>query len=347
MDSFTHAMSGAAIFLAIPNRPVAKWAVPLSMAVASLPDIDVFFGRATIDSLLLHRGITHSLFALPVLALISALLMYPFWRRSTPGAWTFKGTALFAFTLLFVHIWLDCVTTYGTLVFLPFSDYRVRLNGMFIIDLVLLIPLILACCTARRRPLAAALAVVWLVLYSSGAVVWRVHLQDKWSAKLNAEGITPTQLSVLPDVFSPLFWKVQYEYNGNCFQAPLGWNGELTGDWEEGQSVDPALLSKLCLEDRSARIWTQFSLLPLQNEHDWEGGKEYGFYDWRFDSLVPFIREWRNNGNNYFRLMARVDGAGKLIAVRYNSGIRDTNWQLPAAPKGRSGIKWLIGLDDN
>ena len=229
MDSLTHAASGATLLLALPRRPATAWGVPLSMTIAALPDIDILFPRIPIDFLLLHRGITHALPALPALALLCALFMYPLWKRDTPGAWTFRQSALFALLLLLLHVWLDCVTTYGTLAFLPFSDYRVRLNGMFIVDFLLLIPLISACCAARRRSRIAALAMIWLLIYSGGAVAWRIHLQDKWSASLQAEGIVPTQLSVLPDAFSPLYWKVQYKHDDVCFQAPLTWNGVQAG----------------------------------------------------------------------------------------------------------------------
>jgi inner membrane protein len=243
------------------------------------------------------------------------------------------------------------VTTYGTLAFLPFSDYRVRLNGLFIVDLWLLVPFILACCASRRRPRIAALVMIWILLYSGGAVAWRIHLQDTWNAGLQAAGIKPEEISVLPDAFSPLHWKVQYKHDGRCFQAPLSWNGAQRGPWQQQQSADPDLLARLAEEDRSARIWTRFSLLPLQDAHDWENGKEYAFYDWRFGSLVPFaqkIQNWRPNASTPFRLMVRVDGTGKLVAVRYigSAGGGDSGWQQPAASKGRRGIHWLIGLDD-
>jgi len=344
MDSLTHAVSGAALLLAMPERPKTAWAVPLAMTVASIPDIDVFASRVPIDSLLLHRGITHALPALPVTVMLGALIMYPFWRRGTTQAWTFRRVALFVLALLLMHIWLDCVTSYGTLAFLPFSDYRVRLNGMFIVDLILLVPMIIACCAARRRPRVAAIAVIWLFLYSGGGVAWRMHIQHKWDASLKAEGVTAAQLSVLPDVFSPLYWKVQYEHEGWCFQAPLSWNGERAGDWERQRSADD-LLSRLSLEDRSVRIWTQFSLMPLMQEQPLEGGKEYGFYDWRFDTFVPIFKEWRQSGQG-FRLIARVDETGKLTAVHYISARGNTGWQPPATPIGRNGLRWLIGLDN-
>jgi len=321
------------------------------MTVAALPDIDVLFPRTAVDFLLLHRGITHALPALPAIAVLCAFFMYPLWRSGTAGAWTFRQSALFALLLLLLHVWLDCVTTYGTLAFLPFSDYRIRLNGLFIMDLWLLIPLILACYAARRRPRIAASAMIWLLLYTGGAVFWRIHLQDTWEAVLRADGIALAQPSILPDALSPLYWKVQYKHEGQCFQAPLAWNGVRIGPWRRQPGADPALLARLAAEDRSARIWTRFSLLPLQDEQDWEGGKEYAFYDWRFASLVPFaqtIQNWRRNGATPFKLMIRLDGTGKLVAVRYigSAGGGDSGWQPSVASKGRSGIHWLIGLDN-
>jgi len=353
MDSLTHTVSGAALLLALPRRPKTAWAVPLSMTVAALPDIDVLFPRIPIDSLLLHRGITHALPALPAFALLCAFLMYPFWKRGTPDAWTFRQTALFALLLLLLHVWLDCVTTYGTLAFLPFSDYRVRLNGLFIVDFWLLLPLLAACCVARRRPRIAAAAMIWLLLYSGGAVIWRMHLQDTWDGALRAQGIAPSRLDVLPDAFSPLYWKVQYEHEGQCFQAPLAWDGSPSGPRQRQQSADPALLARLAAEDRSVLIWTRFSLLPLQEERHWKDGREYAFYDWRFAtfvSLARVIRDRWSKDDDPFRIMARVDAAGKLVAVRYIGSASgrggDAGWQPPVTPKGRSGIHRLIGLDD-
>jgi hypothetical protein len=89
-------------------------------------------------------------------------------------------------------------------------------------------------------------------------------------------------------------------------------------------------------------------LLPLQEEQDWEGGREYSFYDWRFGSLVPFIRNRQRDNNAYFMLMARIDETGKLVALRYTNFLgrgQELGWQAPETPKGRSGIGWLIGLD--
>ena len=348
MDSLTHAVSGTALLLALPRRPATAWAVPLTMLVSNAPDLDVFLPPTPVDFLLLHRGITHALAALPLEALLCGLFLYPLWRRGTRNAWTFPGCVLFSLCLLALHVWLDCVTTYGTQIFLPFSDYRVRLNGLFIVDFCLLIPPAAACLAARRRTCFAGLAVLWLFVYSGGAVAWRAHLEEIQLAALHNEGIRAEEFTVLPDAFSPLYWKMQYAEDSRAFQRSLAWNGERRGPAEERRRADPALIARLVQEDRSARIWFSFSLLPLQEEKPADG-VEYTFYDWRFASLVPFARklqERRTNGAMPFIYSARLDETGKLVASRYIGGGGDSGFHPPVTPSGRTGIYRLLGMDN-
>ena len=68
MDPITHAASGAVAMLALPRRPLTRWAVPLAALAAASPDLDLIFASTPLQFLLLHRGITHSLAAMPALA---------------------------------------------------------------------------------------------------------------------------------------------------------------------------------------------------------------------------------------------------------------------------------------
>ena len=151
MDPITHAASGAVAMLALPRRPATRWAVPLAALVAAFPDIDLAFVRGPLQFLQLHRGFTHARVYLPLLALLLALAARPLWKRDTPGRWPLPLVWLFFGGLILLHIWLDCITTYGTMIFLPFSAERVRLNGVFIIDLLLTLPLLAAAWLALRR----------------------------------------------------------------------------------------------------------------------------------------------------------------------------------------------------
>ena len=134
MDPITHAASGAVAMLAMPSRPASRLAVPLAALAAASPDIDVLMANTPMQFLLLHRGITHSLFVAPLLGLVLALVGCSLWRAHTSGHWRFAKTWLFMTAMVLLHIWLDCITTYGTMIFLPFSHMRVRLNAVFIID---------------------------------------------------------------------------------------------------------------------------------------------------------------------------------------------------------------------
>ena len=70
MDPVTHAASGAVAMLALPSRPVTRWAVPLAALASASPDLAIVFASTPLQFLLLHRGITHSLAAMPVLGLL-------------------------------------------------------------------------------------------------------------------------------------------------------------------------------------------------------------------------------------------------------------------------------------
>lgn len=226
MDTLTHAVSGALLYkgwTSLSSRPMPKsaWAIPLVMLVANAPDADILFASTPVNFLLLHRGISHALAAMPLMAFVGALLLFPLWRRNTAQRLSFFTCFWLAFSLTALHVYLDCITTYGTMIFLPFSDYRVRLNGMFIIDLWLLVPMIIACCLVRgnaaalwsagRRALVLC-ACLWMLLYPAATVLWRMQLEGQELIALADEA--PFSPTVLPDALSPLHWRILYATEG-------------------------------------------------------------------------------------------------------------------------------------
>ena len=142
MDPVTHAASGALALLAMPQRPATRWALPLAAFAAASPDLDILAASGPLQTLLLHRGITHALAAAPLMGLLLAILARPLWRYDTRNAWSFGGVWAFMMLMVLLHIWLDALTTYGTLVWLPFSGERLRLNAVYIIDLLMTLPLL-------------------------------------------------------------------------------------------------------------------------------------------------------------------------------------------------------------
>src|SRR6187431_3153096 len=99
----------------------------------NIPDIDVLTSlwMSQADSLLAHRGFTHSiLFGL----LISPLLAYFLSRRYPNKNMHFKEWLLIFSSGIFVHLFIDALTSYGTAWYEPFSHMRVTMNVLFVAD---------------------------------------------------------------------------------------------------------------------------------------------------------------------------------------------------------------------
>src|SRR6185436_11579122 len=132
---------------------------------ASFPDLD--FVAAWVSPVFYiqhHRGVTHSLLLAPLWALAIAWLCSLAWRRDR--SWR----AYFAVAVMGVclHIAGDLITSYGTMIFSPFSTARYSWNTTFIIDLWLtgiLVAGLLVSWLWRRSRAPAVLGLVTLATY--------------------------------------------------------------------------------------------------------------------------------------------------------------------------------------
>lgn len=270
MDPVTHAASGAVAMLALPRRPASRWAVPLAALAAASPDVDVLLGHSPLEFLLLHRGITHSLAFLPLLSLALTLLARPLWRADTPGRWSLAQTWLCMAGMVGLHIWLDCITTYGTMIFQPFSAQRIRLNAVFIIDFLLTLPLLgalWACRGGRARRGLMLLASAWLFVYP-GLSLGMNHLHAARAREaLESAGHEVTRLTVLPDALAPLFWRALYEERGphgmQVCALSLNFRGEPRGPAESHTALPSKMGRSLAAQSVAADSFLQFMLLPV------------------------------------------------------------------------------------
>ncbi len=267
MDPITHAASGAVAMLAMPHRPASRWAVPLAALAAASPDVDVTLANTPLQFLLLHRGITHSLFFAPLLGLVLALAGYSLWRAQTPGHWRFAKTWLFMTAMVLLHIWLDCITTYGTMIFTPFSHMRVRLNAVFIIDLLLTLPLLWAIWRWRARRGLLLLATAWMFVYpglSMGLNAWHTA---QIRERLTAEGRAPQEIVVLPDAVAPLFWRALYSESTPSgpmvYTQGLNALGAPRGPEVAATALPESLARDLARQSVVADAFLQFTLLPV------------------------------------------------------------------------------------
>ena len=152
MDTITHGIVGAligkAFFAGEPSRAPFSWrepprtgdrvAVLSCTAGAMFPDIDVFAGPLAHNNLAImtwHRSITHSVVLLPVWALAVATLTWWMARRARWPVPEFSDLLAICLLAIGSHIFLDLVTSFGTMVWSPVNYSRAAWDLVFIVDL--------------------------------------------------------------------------------------------------------------------------------------------------------------------------------------------------------------------
>ena len=226
MDTLTHALSGALVARATAPRPGTPDAIPLSRRVglgfvaAAFPDLDVATSwLSPLSYLYYHRGVTHSLIMLPLWALLLAFLCALIWRRGPPWR-AYFGVLAWG---IGIHIAGDVITSFGTMIFAPFSDARYALSTTFIIDLwftgILLAGLIAALLwRSSRAPALAGLAVL------AGYVTLQYALQQRavelGVAYAQSAGLKGATVAAQPRPPSPFNWIV-FVAEGNRYHYSL------------------------------------------------------------------------------------------------------------------------------
>src|SRR5262249_14512766 len=135
MDTLTHALSGALLARATaprdePRPPLRRRIAAGFLACAS-PDLDIVSAMVgPVAYLENHRGVTHSLILLPLWALLYSWILAKILRE--PRGW--RGLYGITAMGLALHVAGDVITTYGTMILAPFSNWRAEIGTTFIID---------------------------------------------------------------------------------------------------------------------------------------------------------------------------------------------------------------------
>ncbi len=130
MDNITHSLTGLALARAGLNR-VCPRATLLLILSANAPDADICAAlRGQFAYLEVHRGYTHSLICLPVMALLPVLVVAAIYRRALP--WT--RAWLLCCLGVASHLLMDWTNSYGIRLFLPFSSRWLHLDWNSLYD---------------------------------------------------------------------------------------------------------------------------------------------------------------------------------------------------------------------
>ena len=173
MDNLTHTLVGAALAESGLKRRTALGAATL-MIGANFPDIDVA-GLAFPNSIDIRRGATHGFLALAILPFVLAWLMSQYDRRvrlrRDPGREPadFRQLVILSAIAIATHPTLDYMNIYGMRWLMPFVNKWFYADGLFIIDVWILLGLLIGVFWSRRsgnvRP--ARVALVGLAAYTT------------------------------------------------------------------------------------------------------------------------------------------------------------------------------------
>jgi len=215
MDPLTHAISGAALARAFPTQPLPRKQLFFLILLTMAPDADILL-RILSDSVYLqhHRGLTHSLLMTPLWGWLIFSLYSSQVKKQSVMPWLI-GLALL------LHICLDLITTFGTMILSPLSDWRASLDLIFIIDPLftgcLLIPLLLG---LKWKSQARKLAIFSLMLMC-GYLGFTYNNQQQ-AINLARQGQPDaSSYNALPMAFSPFHWQLIAIYPDHYARAAV------------------------------------------------------------------------------------------------------------------------------
>ncbi len=213
MDPLTQGALGAALPQTIAKKPHLSYAGVFGFLAGMTADLDVFI-RSVEDPLLyleFHRQFTHSLVFIPIGGALVGLILFGLIGKR----WnlTLRQSILYSTLGYATHGLLDACTSYGTLLFWPFSDLRVAWNAISVIDPLFTLPVLTGVLIAslKQKPVFARAALIWAVFYMSLGFFQR-EAAEQIGRNLAAErGHTVLRIEAKPSFANLLIWKTVYE----------------------------------------------------------------------------------------------------------------------------------------
>ena len=218
MDPLTQGTVGALLPQVVSRKNLGIIAI-LGFLSGMAPDLDIFI-RSSTDPLLsleYHRQFTHSIIFIPFGGLICALFLFAVFKKISP--FNFKKTWLYCTLGYGTHGLIDACTSYGTLLFWPFSDMRIAWNNISIIDPLFSLPLILfiVLATIKKKNIYSKIALGWAVIYLMLGVY--LHNVALIIGKEIAEqrGHIVTRIKAKPSFGNLILWKTIYETDNQFY----------------------------------------------------------------------------------------------------------------------------------
>ena len=324
MDSLTHVALGAALGLAVMSRRTALWkAAAWGSAAATLPDLDTFIDHGdALSNMTLHRGDSHALFWLSLLAPVLGWLAWRINGRQT-GHW--RWWWLMFWLALVAHPLLDLMTVYGTQLARPFSDHPYGAGSIFIIDplytLPLLVGVIVALRSRSRRGLRwNAAGLVISTAYLGWSFAAQQHVSKLAEQAIAVQAIAAERVLVTPTAFNTVLWRI-------VVMTPGGYREGFYSLLDSDQRIDFERF------DSGDRWYTPLAHQPSVQRVAWFSHGFYGMSRRGEQILISDLRMGQEPTYTFSFIVARVAGdVLQPVDVPQLAGSR---------PAIREGLAWL------
>lgn len=306
MDSLTHVITGGVIAGAIRDEKVGPWGTITGLAMGAFPDVDFVLGLFDRQAYLqYHRDFTHSVLLIPFYALLSSWFFVKLSQRR--HFWHYYALSV---SVLLSHVVLDLLTSYGTMVFSPFSERRYAWDLLFIVDLFfsgwITLPWLVALLWKRRAPWLCRGALIGAATYV--LFCWVQHERASVEVRDFAIGLKArvVQTASLPQPLSPFRWANYVETEERVYQGfvdflrtkriePLGREGGPLS--EKGLSATIRRLNRLYDPPGQVRYTSWPKLIPsawVEKALKTQGVK---FYYWF--ARFPVVRSVNSNNGRH------------------------------------------------
>ncbi|MGV8712304.1 MAG: metal-dependent hydrolase [Nitrosomonas sp.] len=217
MDLLTQGLLGTAMAQSGARQQDVRLAAGIGFFAGIAADMDILI-QSENDPLLnieFHRHFTHSLFFVPLGALLVALVLWPFFRKYLP----FLRLYLFTFLGYCLSGVLDAFTSYGTHLLWPLSDVRVAWNTISVIDPVFTLILLIAGSIAFRKHAStpARIGLLLATLYMSVGWIQQQRAHTLAEELIAERSHQAQSLLVKPTLGNLVLWRSIYEFDGRLY----------------------------------------------------------------------------------------------------------------------------------
>ncbi|WP_260294730.1 metal-dependent hydrolase [Sedimenticola hydrogenitrophicus] len=334
MDTLTHSLFGALVVRAADGRKSAWGGIgarraTLGAAAAAFPDIDYL--TFWIDPLSFladwHRGPTHSLLLAPLWA-IALGWSCAWWLRDRANSRGYMGICLLG---LLSHIASDLLTSYGTQILAPLSDWRTGFGTTFVIDpyfsAIVLVGVVASIGLGRSLGARAGLAV--LALYLGLQVLLQQQAKSIGETYARVERLEQATSRAVAQPLSPFNWLIIVSEGERYHIARV--NLAATGGQPPGGA-----------SGWLARLWSAYQAPQALN---WERQNRFGEPD-RVRELVRPV--WQSSGFAAFRRFTRYPALYRIDQFEGETCVwfTDLRYRLPGLiPPFRYGMCGAGGIE--